>query len=397
MSRQLTVLNQDIQQLVEEGFEASIYRQHLLVESVPYVTPAGELAYGTLVCDYSDESRPRDHTVWFKGETPCSSQGHPLSQVINNSNTQILFDRYEINHYFSNKPTNVPDFPSNYYVKMKHYIDLLCAQAKVIGPDADARTGRVIESRDDDSVFKYGDTASARAGIVAISQKLKLSRVAIIGLGGTGSYILDQVAKTAVKEIHLFDGDDFKRHNAFRAPGAASLEKLQQSPKKVDYFFSLYSAMRTGVVCHPYHLDESNLQELVDFDFVFVSVDDGISRGLICNHLRNKDIPFIDVGMGLKKDNGMMVISGQCRATLCSPAKNDHMNTYVDTHDNREDALYASNIQVADMNALNAMLAVMLWKQYFGFYADTEKSHNLSFAIGFQSLVRSEGVAEPVL
>lgn len=397
MLRQPTDLKQDIQQLVNEGFEAGIYRQHLLVESVPYVTPAGMLAYGTLVCDYSDESRPRDHTVWFKGETPCTHQGQPLSQVINNSNTQVLFDRYEVNHYFSNKPTNVPDFPSNYYVKMKHYIDLLGAQAKVIDPDADARTGRVVESRDDDSVFKYGDTASARAGIMAISQKLKLSRVAIVGLGGTGSYILDQVAKTNVKEIHLFDGDNFKRHNAFRAPGAASLEQLQLNPKKVDYFFSIYSAMRTGIVCHSYRLDESNLQELIDFDFVFVSVDDGISRGLICNHLKNKGIPFIDVGMGLKKDNGMMVISGQCRATLCSPAKNDHMSTYVDTHDNREDALYASNIQVADMNALNAMLAVMLWKQYFGFYADTEKSHNLSFAIGFQSLVRSEGMAGSVL
>jgi hypothetical protein len=397
MLRQPTDLKQDIQQLVNEGFEASIYRQHLLVESVPYVTPAGMLAYGTLVCDYSDKSRPRDHTVWFKGETPCTHQGQPLSQVINNSNTQVLFDRYEVNHYFSNKPTNVPDFPSNYYVKMKHYIDLLGAQAKVIDPDADARTGRVVESRDDDSVFKYGDTASARAGIMAISQKLKLSRVAIVGLGGTGSYILDQVAKTNVKEVHLFDGDDFKRHNAFRAPGAASLEQLQLNPKKVDYFFSIYSAMRTGIVCHSYRLDESNLEELIDFDFVFVSVDDGISRGLICNHLKDKGIPFIDVGMGLKKDNGMMVISGQCRATLCSPAKNDHMSTYVDTHDNREDALYASNIQVADMNALNATLAVMLWKQYFGFYADTEKSHNLSFAIGFQSLVRSEGMVESVL
>lgn len=397
MSHLPTALKEDIQRLVDEGYEASIYNQHLLVESVPYVTPAGVLAYGTLVCDYSDESRPRDHTVWFKGETPCNHQGQPLSQVINNSNPQVLFDRFQVNHYFSNKPSNVPDFPNNYHVKMTHYIDLLGAQARVIDPDADARTGRVVESRDIESVFKYGDTASARAGIMAISQKLKLSRIAIIGLGGTGSYILDQVAKTFVTEIHLFDGDDLKRHNAFRAPGAFSIEQLQQCPKKVDYFSDLYGSMRTGIFSHSYYLDASNIQELVDFDFVFVSVDDGISRGLICNHLKDKDIPFVDVGMGLKKDSGMMVISGQCRATLCTPSKNDHINTYIDTHDNREDALYASNIQVADMNALNAMMAVLLWKQYFGFYSNTEHSHNLSFAIGFQSLVRAEGIAEPVL
>lgn len=44
--------------------------------------------------------------------------------------------------------------------------------------------------------------------------------------------------------------------------------------------------------------------------------NDGISRGLICNYLKDSGIAFIDVGMGLKKDNGMMNISGQCRTTL---------------------------------------------------------------------------------
>lgn len=393
MSRQPTVLKPDIQKLADEGYEASIHRQHLLVESVPYVTPTGEIALGTLVCVYSEDGRPADHTAWFKGETPCTRQGFPLSQVINHSNPQILFDRFEVNHYFSNKPSNATNFPGDYYIKMKHYVDILEAQAKSIDPDVDARTGRVVESRNDDSVFRYGDTASARAGIMAISQKLKLSRIAIVGLGGTGSYILDQVAKTPVKEIHLFDGDDFKRHNAFRAPGAATLEDLQRNPKKVDYLYGMYNAMRLGIVCHPYYLDENNIGELTDFDFVFVSVDDGLSRKLICNHLKDAGIPFIDVGMGLKKDNGMMNISGQCRATLCTPSKHDHIDTYIDMHDNREDALYASNIQVADMNAMNAMLSVIRWKQYFGFYTDSEQAHNLSFAIGFQSLVRAETVA----
>jgi hypothetical protein len=168
------------------------------------------------------------------------------------------------------------------------------------------------------------------------------------------------------------------------------LDQLQNIPKKVDYFYGVYNAMRTGIVCHPYHLDANNIVELKNFDFVFVSVDDGISRGLICNHLKVSGIAFIDVGMGLKKDSGMMNISGQCRTTLCTPSKQDHIDTYLDMHDNREEALYASNIQVADMNALNAMFAVIRWKQYFGFYTDSEQAHNLSFAIGFQSLARAE-------
>ena len=63
-----------------------------------------------------------------------------------------------------------------------------------------------------------------------------LGAVAIAGPGGTGSYVLDLVAKTPVRDIHLFDGDSFMSHNAFRAPGAASLEELRALPKKVDYF-----------------------------------------------------------------------------------------------------------------------------------------------------------------
>ena len=70
----------------------------------------------------------------------------------------------------------------------------------------------------EDSVFLYEDTASSHAlDIVAINAKLKPLRIVIVGLGGTGSYVLDFVAKTPVKEIHLFDGDTFLQHNAFRS------------------------------------------------------------------------------------------------------------------------------------------------------------------------------------
>jgi molybdopterin/thiamine biosynthesis adenylyltransferase len=394
MSRQPIALKQDVQRLVDEKYEASVYLNHLLVESVPYVTPSCEVAYGILVCAYAETGKP-DHTVYFRGETPCNSLGQPLSQIINNSNHAILFDRFQVHHYFSNKPTNDANFPADYYVKMKHYINILSAQAKMIDHDADARTGRVVASKNDDSVFRYGDSASARAGIVAVSQKLWLSRIAIIGLGGTGSYILDQGAKTPVKEIHLFDGDIYKRHNAFRSPGAASLEQLQRAPMKVDYFHAMYDPMHSGIIPHPYYLDENNINELVGFDFVFVAVDDGLSRFLICNYLRAAGIPFIDVGMGLSKVESSMSIRGNCRVTLCTPDKHDHMEACVDMHDDRTEALYASNIQVSDMNAMNAILAVIRWKQYFGFYSDSETAHNLGFSIELQSISRKEKLPEP--
>jgi len=393
MLHQPIVLRTDIQKLIDEKYEVTIYRDHLLIESIPYVTSNSKVAYdGILACPYVD-GKP-DHTVWLRGATPCTSQGQPLTQVINHSNSQVLFDRFQVNHYFSNKPSNVADFPADYYVKMTHYINILGAQARIIDPDADARTGRAVESRNDESVFRYGDSASTRAGIFAVSQKLWLPRIAIVGLGGTGSYILDQVAKTPVKEIHLFDGDTFKRHNAFRAPGAASLETLQQELKKVDYFSAMFDPMRIGITPHSYHLDERNIGELASFDFVFVAVDNGLSRGLICNYLKDAGIPFIDVGMGLLKDEAQMSVMGQCRVTLCTPSKHNHLASCVDMHDDSAEALYASNIQVADMNAMNAILAVIRWKQHFGFYADSEMAHNLGYSINLQSVFRKEKASE---
>jgi hypothetical protein len=52
------------------------------------------------------------------------------------------------------------------------------------------------------------------------------------------------------------------------------------------------------------------------------------------------------------------------------------------------DTMYRQNIQVADMNAINAMLAVIKWKQHLGFYGDDFKPYNLSFAVNLSSLHR---------
>src|SRR5260370_37102663 len=57
------------------------------------------------------------------------------------------------------------------------------------------------------SVFCYLYSASSRAGISLITSKLALPTVAIIRLGGTGSFILDLIAKTPIHEIHPYDVD----------------------------------------------------------------------------------------------------------------------------------------------------------------------------------------------
>jgi hypothetical protein len=181
--------------------------------------------------------------------------------------------------------------------------------------------------------FNYIDTASSRAEIDVVTTKLKkLNRIAIVGLGGTGSYVLDFVAKTPVWEIHLYDGDDYLQHNAFRAPGTPSLTELQEAIKKATWFKNIYSKMHSGVIDHPVYIDESNIGELRGMAFAFLCVDDGESKKLIVEKLEQFGIPFVDVGMGMRLTDGDM-LAGAVRVTASTPAKRDHFRCRVSFQD----------------------------------------------------------------
>lgn len=396
MSARPTGPDSGLQRLVDEGYEIRVCQQHLLVHSIPYVTSEREVKRAVMVCTFIENAGtvlpPDNHQVWWSGDYPCFANGTQIGQIENEHGRQEIFKGCTIQHRFSNKPEGVTAF-ADHYAKVVHYIAIIQAQAKVLDPTADARTGVAVSLEDDESVFRYADTASARSEIMMTSARLALGRVAIVGLGGTGSYVLDQVAKTPVSEIHLFDGDEFLQHNAFRAPGAASLEELQERMHKVEYFRRRYDPMRRGIVCHPYFLDGSNLAELFGFDFVFVCVDRGGVRSMLCRHLQALGTPFVDVGMSVEMVKDTLKLVGTCRFTLSAPGKTEHLAKYVPFDEDHDDVIYRQNIQVADLNALNAQLAVMKWKQHFGFYQDDFQAHHGTFSVSSQSLTRDEMTA----
>ena len=383
--------NRALERLLTDGYEAEVRQQHLLVHSVPYVTSSRVVRRGTLVCTYIESGGvlqpPDDHKVWFAGETPCFADGQPIVQIAHESARRELAPGIRIDHRFSNKPSGISSF-QNHFDKMIHYVTLLQDQARVLEPDATAQNGRATPSMDEHSIFRYADTSSARSETLAVSMRLAMKRLAIVGLGGTGGYVLDQVAKTPVGEIHLFDGDAFLQHNAFRAPGAATLEEISQRMAKVEYFRRRYEPMRQGLVPHPYFIDRTKVAELSGFDFVFLCVDRGPDRALIAEFLISRSVPFIDVGMSVDQDPASQELDGICRATVCTPAQNDHFLKCAPTDADEQDVLYRRNIQVPDLNALNALVAVVMWKQHCGFYADDFRAHHVTFGVRLMSLGR---------
>jgi hypothetical protein len=252
--------------------------------------------------------------------------------------------------------------------------------AQGIDPKVTAQVFAPITPDKDESVFEYLDSASSRAGIGAVNERLATLRVAIVGVGGTGAYILDLVSKTHVREVHIFDDDVFQTHNAFRTPGAPTREELDGAPKKVNYLKARYERMHRGIVAHDVAIDETNVGELQGFDFVFLSMEGGSAKKLVVEGLERLGLPFIDVGMGVQQKETSL--RGQLRTTTSTPEMRKHVweRQRIDFADLPDD-VYEQNIQIADLNMLNAALAVIRWKKHFGFYIDLEREHSSTYVI----------------
>jgi len=132
---------------------------------------------------------------------------------------------------------------------------------------------------------------------------------------------------------------------------------------------------------------KDNIQELDQMSIVFVCVDKNSVRNMIVNYLVLVGIPCIDVGLGVETVDDKL--RGAIRVTTVTKAKNDHFSTRVFAEDS-ENNDYVTNIQIAELNSLNACLAVIKWKKLIGFYVDQEREHNSIFTIGTSKIINDD-------
>jgi len=394
MSHALISRSADLQRLRNEGYAVETLGGHLVVHDIPYVNARREVARGKFVCPLNLQGDrtgpPPDHVMWWVGEHPCDRDGNIITAIQHSVHNARLSDEVVTSFSFSNKPQG--GYP-NYYDKVVTYMRVITSPARSIDPDVTAQTFPVVMDTEERTVFKYIETNSSRAGITELTVRFEGLRIGIIGVGGTGSYILDQIAKTPVAEIRLFDDDDFLQHNAFRSPGGASKEELEERPKKVDYQCATYSKMHKGIQPYAMRITEDNLYLLDGLDHVFICIDSNSAKALILSHLIEQGVPFIDCGLGVNVAHGELI--GQVRVTVCTPSYHDHVADRIGKADSDDDE-YATNIQIADLNMLNAALAVIKWKQLCSFYQDQKQAHHVEYVVSTGQITREE-VPAPVL
>lgn len=372
MFHELVSRNEDLKRLVDKGYAIKFDSGHLVVRDIPYLDNGKNLSTGAFVTKlvFVDkvQVQQQDHQVFFCGSHPHNADGTPIPNLGGGAAQLTLADTsLVVQRQFSNKPFGGNGFP-NFFEKIESYVRVISGPAMQIHTAATPLTFRVDKEVTSGSVFKFHDTLTSRAEIGDLSKKLSEDVVAIVGLGGTGAYLLDFLVKTPVKEIRGFDRDAFHVHNAYRSPGRL-LDEGELGKPKAEVYSQRYVNFRNGLRVEAKFIDASSATELEGVTFAFVCVDKGSARSAIFDLLLSKKIPFIDVGMGLNRKRDSL--AGMVRVTYYPADKGAEVRAkdYAEMADAPDDE-YRASIQTSELNALNAALAVLRYKQIRGFYVD---------------------------
>ena len=239
--------------------------------------------------------------------------------------------------------------------------------------------------------FHLPNTFEARADIAPVQDRIRGQRIAIIGLGGTGAYLLDLIVKTPVSEIHLLDSDCVDWHTLKRAPGAPTAEEIELVRDglllKVDYYHSKYASLRDGIHPHPVRVDSSSMfAEFLSnhpIDYVFVCIDqlrdgDSARQDAVYQAVSEAGVPFIDSGVSITIEDCAI------RGAVTTSAYDAGSDAWKDAIPNARlegGAPGYRNVQLPEVNVAAATFAVMEWRRRTGQYVSETPSFYQKFLL----------------
>lgn len=137
-------------------------------------------------------------------------------------------------------------------------------------------------------------------GVFGLSGQMKIlgSRVAVVGCGGLGGWIIEILARAGVGEIVMIDGDLFDESNLnrqlFSNESNMGMGKAEAAALRVRSINSAVSALPRNVF-----IDEANCRELISgCDAVADALDNNRARRLVYSCCRGLGIPFIHGAVG---------------------------------------------------------------------------------------------------
>lgn len=167
----------------------------------------------------------------------------------------------------------------------------------------DRGTKTDADNRHHRQVLAFG--AAGQAAVASL-------RVAIVGLGGTGSVVATQLAHLGVRDMLLVDPDRVEETNLNRLIGATPADV---GTLKVDvaaaHIWRINPDADLEVLAGDV-VDDSVSRALVGVDFIFACTDSHASRAVVNQLAYQYLIPCIDMGVGIHvKDDVIRFIAGR--------------------------------------------------------------------------------------
>ena len=139
-----------------------------------------------------------------------------------------------------------------------------------------------------------------------LQRLLRALHVGVVGAGGTGSAVAEQLARLGVGELSIFDGDTLTTTNVTRVYGstiaAAGANKAQLAR---DHIVSM--GLGTKVTAIPAYIDtEEAAKRLRECDLVFGCTDKAAPRSLLGALATRYYIPTFDVAVKIDSSDGLL-------------------------------------------------------------------------------------------
>ena len=384
-----------LERVVQAGLDYTIEGDTLTVGPIPYRLSSGAVGHGELICHVEREGArlraPGDHTVgWIADEKPHTRSGAVLENLIHQPAPQG----------WANGMTSICGMSRKAHDRgYGDYGEKMLAYARLIARE----TGRNWK-RDSvgSGVVKDGnnmvdqETGLTRSAIGDMDQLFKREKLAVIGAGGTGGFIVDMIAKCNVASIDIYDDDVVSQHTQLRWPGVVKRSVVEEHRNKAEYLAQVYaSRTNKNIRGHDLRVGRSDLTLFRNKTMVFVAVDRGSGRREILTGLTELAVNFIDCGIDLRRDSDGLTASARVVRTAREDDREKRI-ALVEKTPGRDfgEGMYEAAVQTAEINALNATLAVIAWKQGIGFYKDAFKYRRMRLHVASTTWAGHDGSLE---
>lgn len=205
--------------------------------------------------------------------------------------------------------------------------------------------------------------------------------IGIVGLGGTGSAVAEQLVRMGAKKLRLVDHDRIEKSNVSRLYGS-TIRDAELRKYKVDLVKEHLTTINPDL--HVTSLNKSVMTKdaltfLSNCDLIFSCLDRHAPRAVLNELSYQCFIPTIDVGMGLQKQaDGSL--AGAIRTTIIGPG----LPCLVCQEIIRPEIIMAENLSPAEYRARRA-------EQY-----TVDLSVNAPSVISFTTMAASFGVLQAI-